>query len=190
MNKILFQEEGHIYTTPEGRAVPSVSEILQHFGISDFSHVDGRVLEAAQKFGTVVHQTCHLYDINDLAECDPKVQPYLDQWIKFCGDLEAFDVIELPLYSDIWGFAGTPDRLLYEKVIDIKTGTETASHKIQTAMYQILIEENIGIKIKERMTVYLKPDSYKVVTYKNRFDLTVAKSLITAYNFKKREGLF
>ena len=196
MNKILFEPEGHIYTTPEGLVVPSVSEILEHFGISDFSRVNGRVLEAAQNFGSVVHKTCELYDKDDLAECDPQIQPYLDQWNNFKGDelFSSFEIIETPLYSKMWCFAGTPDRINYGNkgfnvLLDIKTGSEYPAHRVQTAFYQILVEENYKIKIKNRVCVYLGPDKYHAVEHKDKSDINIAKSLISIYNFKKREGL-
>ena len=188
MNTILFEPDGHIYTTPGGQVVPSVSEILGHFGISDFSRVNGRVLEAAQNFGSVVHQTCELYDKDDLAECDPQVQPYLDQWIKARG-VVSYDHIEEPLYSKTWGFAGTPDRIANDWILDLKTGSEYPAHRIQTAFYQILVEENYKIKIKHRVCTYLGQDKYTEVEHKDKSDINIAKSLISIYNFKKREGL-
>ena len=191
MNKINFQEEGHIYRTPGGLVVPSVSEILKHFGISNYDMVDGVLLKAAADFGKVVHETTKLYDIDDLESCDPQVQPYLDQWIKFRHDycISNFDLIEQPLYSKVWGFAGTPDRLSGNILPDIKSGAKMVSHKLQTAFYQILIEENCKVKIRKRLSVYLRPDRYIPDPHKDKTDISVAKSLIQIYNFKKREGL-
>lgn len=191
MNKIIFEPEGHIYTTPEGKVIPSVSEILEHFGLSDFSYVNQDVLEAAQKFGNVVHDTTRLFDMDDLESCDPIIEPYLGWWIKFKEDykIDKFDIIEVPLYSKIWGFAGTPDRLAGSMLPDIKTGAKMVSHKVQTAFYQILIEENYKIKIKQRLSVYLKPGKYVASPHKDKTDISIAKSLIQIYNFKKREKL-
>ena len=151
MNKVTFQEEGHKYYNSNGVKVPCVSDILEHFGFSDFSFVDPKVLKASQDFGSNVHYTTHLYDIDDLAECDSQVEPYLNGWICFKEDygIKKFDVIEQPLYSKVWGFAGTPDRVVGDKLPDIKTGAKMAHHKIQTAFYQILVEENYKIKIKK-----------------------------------------
>ena len=192
MNAITFQEDGHKYFNDSGIEVPSVSELLHHFGISNFSMVDSRVLEAASSFGSVVHQTCHLHDIDDLAESDPLVQPYLNQWIKFtnnAGFQAGYDLIEKSLYSKVWGYAGTPDRRYDNILIDIKTGQEALSHRIQTALYQILVEENLKIKIKERWAVYLREDDYKVVMHKDKTDISIAKSLAQIYAWKRREKL-
>lgn len=193
MNKITFIKDGHKYFNEHDIQVESVSEILEHFGIADYSHVNEKVLKAAQDFGIVVHDTCYLSDIDDLAECDPQVEPYLFQWQKFLSDhhipWDEFDLIEKPLYSKIWGFAGTPDRIFLDKIIDIKTGQPSLAHKIQKAMYQILAEENLDIKIKERWTVYLTANDYKVVEHKDKEDVSIAKSLVALFNWKKREGL-
>lgn len=191
MHKVTFQKEGHLYFNDSGIKVPSVSSILEHFGLSDFSCVDSGVLKAAQDFGTNVHETTAMYDLGTLGSCDPEVEKRLDQWIKFKEDygIMDFDIIEQPLYSRIWGFAGTPDRVKKDILPDIKTGAKTVAHKIQTAFYKILIEENYRIKIRKRMSVYLTGKAYKVHQHKDRTDINTAKSLISIYNWKCREGL-
>jgi len=191
MSKLIFEPENHEYFY-NGKKVPCVSNILEEFGISDFSKVNPRVLERACLFGSNVHETCELYDKDDLASCDPAIQPYLDQWKKFREDYNflEFDLIEKPLYSKVWGFAGTLDRLSkgFGGLLDIKSGQEYVSHKIQTALYEILAKEN-GYKVKKRGCVYLKPGKYKFVWNNDKTDLSIAKSLISIYNFKKKEKL-
>lgn len=171
-----------------------MSEILDHFGFTDFSMVNSRVLEAACSFGKNVHKTCELYDKDDLAECDPLIQPYLDGWIKFKNDhsiaWDDFDLIEVPLYSETWNFAGTPDRVFGNMLPDIKSGAEYAGHKYQTAFYKILVEENFPeMRIKNRLGVYLKPGGYTPKPHKDKTNINIAKSLISIYNCKKKEGL-
>jgi len=191
MNKIHFQEEGHLYFNERGVKVPCVSDILAHFGFSDFSFVNPEVLKAAQDFGSNVHATTHLYDIDDLAECDPQVEPYLDGWIKFKAayGFDEFEVIEEPMYSKVWGFAGMPDRVFKDILPDIKTGSQMVHHKIQTAFYQILVEENYKIKIRKRLSVYLRENKYFTDFHKDRTDINIAKSLASIYNFKRKEKL-
>ena len=190
MNNLTFQQEGHEYYY-EGKKVPCVSDIIQHFGISNFSFVNPEVLEAAREFGTNVHSTCELHDRNDLAECDPLIEPYLDQWIRFKDNegIDSFDLIEEPLYSKVWGFAGTPDRVCGDTDVEIKTGAKTVANKIQSALYKILIDENCKVKIKNRWVVHLKPDTYTFVWYRDKTDLNIAKSLISIYNWKKENKL-
>jgi len=190
MSNLIFKEEGHEYFF-QGKKVPCVSDILSHFGISDFSKVNGRVLDAAKDFGTNVHKTCELHDKNDLAGCDPAIKPYLNGWKKFKKSHPGeFDLIEKPLYSKVWNFAGTPDRILCNIEIDIKSGQPNIAHQIQTALYKILINENLPeLKVNGRIAVYLKPNAYTVVSHRDRTDLSIAKSLISVYNWKAREGL-
>jgi hypothetical protein len=191
MNKITFNADEHLYTNEFGIEVPSATQLLKEFGISNYDNVDGRVLDAAANFGTNVHQTTHLFDINNLEYCDPQIQPYLDQWIKFRKEynVNGFQIIEEPLYSSTWGYAGMPDRVFNGILTDIKSGCKTVAHQIQTALYKILIEENYDFKIKERWVVYLQPDGYKVEKHKDRTDIQIAKSLAQLYQWKKLNKL-
>lgn len=185
-----FQPEGHLYVY-NGKLVPCVSDILEHFGLSDFSRIHRAVLDASQKFGNNVHKTCELYDRDDLDSCDIAVQPYLNNWIKCRQDngISNFDIIEKPMYSKVWGFAGTPDRVHAGILDDIKTGVATPAHAIQTALYQILVEENTGRRIKHRRSIHLSDSKYKIIPHKNKQDLVIAKSLLTIYKYKKEKGL-
>lgn len=198
MNTVTFQKEGHKYFDASGREVPSVSKIIEHFGISNIDSVRKFVgpaaLEASADFGTVVHQTCALHDIDDLAECDPLVLPYLNGWKSFLEDYNpTFLSIEKPMISGVWGYAGTPDRILsdgkYLYVVDIKTGVRTIAEEIQTALYQILAEENIGDRISKRYSVHLSEDDYIIIPHDDKSNINVAKCLLTIYNFKKQKGL-
>jgi len=187
INKITFLEDDHTYWNESGLEVPSVSRILEHFGLTDFSMVRPDVLDASMEFGKCVHKTLELSDKDDLDECDPAIHPYISQWEIFRKDWD-FVAIEQPLYSKVFGFAGTIDRVTKTSIIEIKSGQEQPSHALQTAMYQILIQENFKIKVKERLAVYLGKNP-KVVKHKDRFDLSIAKSLAQVYGWKKLKKL-
>ena len=164
--QIEFTEEGHTYTY-EGKQVPCVSDILEYFGITNFDSVRSSILQASMDFGNVVHKTLELYDKNDLLSCDLEIEAYLDGWKKFrkeCLDENRpFEVIEQSLYSKVWGYAGTPDRVYNASLFDIKTGSINVSHPLQTAFYQILVEENFPIKIRKRYSIFLKPCTYALI---------------------------
>lgn len=51
-----FDETKHVYATPEGVRVPSVSELLRPLTASVYSEVDPEVLRRAAEFGTAVHE--------------------------------------------------------------------------------------------------------------------------------------
>jgi len=189
--KITFQKDKHLYFNEQGKEVPSVSEILRHFGIINLGYVDGVVLEKACNFGTNVHETCELYDKDDLDSCDPKIEPYLEGWKKFrkAHPFE-LDLIEKPLYSKVWGFAGTPDRVMCGTVIDIKSGAKAVSHALQLAFYFILVDENFpDWRVNARMAVYLKENKYKIEQFKDKTDISLAKSMLQIYGWKRKAGL-
>lgn len=198
MNAVTFKKQSHEYFDESGRNVPCVSDILKHFGISKMEDVrkfvGDSVMDASSNFGDVVHATCALHDQDDLAECDPQIFPYLKAWKSFLKDYNPqFLAVEKPMISGIWGFAGTPDRITsdgkYSYVVDIKTGVKTVSEEIQTALYQILAEESLNLKIAKRYSIHLTENYYSIVPHSDRSDINTAKSLITAYNYKLRKGL-
>jgi len=188
VNKITFQEAGHVYTNEQGVVIPSVSQILQHFGISNYAGVDSGVLARKADLGTDVHQVCEEYDTDELWAVEPKDAPYLDQWIEFRKKYKfsPFIGVEVPLYSKTWGFGVTPDRFTGDTLIEIKlTVKQEKSHQIQMAFQKIVVEENFKIKIKYRLCIYLKKNGYKVVEFKDKMDEQIAKSLVQVYNWKK-----
>ena len=83
------------------------------------------------------------------------------------------DGIEKIVYSEKLRYAGRIDRLGIVKnkltIIDIKSGQKNPVFALQLAGYGIALNE-MGTKVKSRMTVYLKPDSYKIEEYKNPAD--------------------
>jgi len=197
-----FDASDHSYTNDAGVEIPSASFLLSHFGISNFDKARSDVLERACNFGTVVHQTCELIDNGSFDGLEkrnpewmekyyPKVQGHCDQWEKFKDDynIKEFQIIEQPMYSKVWSFAGTMDRYGDGVVWDLKTGAESVAHSLQTALYQILIQENYKEKVKKRCCVYLKNDSYTVKEYKDKSDLSIAKSLCQIHNFKKNNKI-
>lgn len=193
-----FEAEGHLYYNTAKVQIPSVSFLLSHFGLNDYSKVDGMVIERATSFGTAVHETCQHIDKGTfdtlpdwwmLSEW-PKVQGYCDQWQEYrMNKRKVFHIIEQPLYSKVWGFAGTPDRCDEVELVDIKTGAECCWHSIQTAFYKILLEENYSLRLKKRGTVYLTADKWRYVEHKNKGDISIAKSLIQIYNWKKNNKI-
>jgi hypothetical protein len=80
---------------------------------------------------------------------------------------------------------GCPDRVGivkgYRAVVDYKTGGEYAWHRLQIALYAILLER-IGLSTDIRMCVYLSKEGvYRPVIHKANKDIIEAWSLIKAY---------
>jgi len=193
MNQVIFKKETHQYFDESGREYPSVTKILKHFGMTpDFDRFGNDV---SRDFGKAVHKVCELYDLGTLNEYafDPQIEPYLNGYKKFIKEFNPqWELIEVPLISNVWGFAGTPDRVGLIKGIrwgtDLKTGSPHPSHELQTSGYDVLTEENLKIKTKKRASLYLTPDDFRLVEHKSRSDRSVFIGLVNAYNWKLKHG--
>jgi hypothetical protein len=198
MHKVFFRDEDHKYFLDEGmtKEVPGVSSILEHFGYSDFKSIKKFIgedaLKRAQDYGTAVHRTCEFYDKGTLGKYDPKIEGCLEAWKQYRRDnkIKEFFIIEEPLVSKVWGFAGTPDRMQEYILDDIKTGSHQVSHFIQSALYKILIDENFpSYKVRHRRTVQLSNKGYKIIPHKDKQDIVIAKAMLVILKDKRKKGL-
>jgi hypothetical protein len=190
-DELTFNEELHKYYV-NGVEIPCVTRILQEGNFVDFSNIRESTLEASRKFGQAVHKATEYFDLGtlDIDILDPNLLPYLEGWKKFIKDYGlsfGSQEIEQHLYSKIWHFAGTPDRFHEGLLIDLKSGLMYPSAELQTAGYQVLVEENIG-KIKQRLGVQLVPGDYKVSEYKNISDRSVFLGAVSGYQWKKNHN--
>lgn len=190
-------DNNHIYRY-NGTVVPGVSQILQKAGIVDLSAIPADRLAAAQEFGTAVHIACELHDKGTLDEAilDPQLKPYLDGWKLFRQE-HSFqpEKIEEKLYSKIYRFAGTIDRIGKCRIddslviVDIKSGIVTPSIAIQLAAYELLVREHTGGKKTKRLVIFLNnTGTYKMQLYKDKIDTNIFLSALCIYNFKERNG--
>src|SRR5262245_58245218 len=81
-----------MYTLPDGRQVPSVTQVLRSTGVStDFDEIAGisdrhaANLEIRRALGVAAHMDCHAYDDGELdwSTVDPRVKPYVMAWVEF-----------------------------------------------------------------------------------------------------------
>lgn len=174
---------------------PRVTEILASAGISDFSKVPESVLFPAQKFGSAVHRATELWDRRtlDISILSEPLIPYLEAWKKFINDYKITiqpDEMERQFSSAKWGFKGTPDRwpMVNGKrtLIDLKSSVSMyPATAVQTAAYQLLLEEN-GIKINQRWGIQLNEQGkYKINPYVKLSDRTTFLSALNIYMWKK-----
>ena len=179
---------------------PRVTGIMQAEGLIDFSMVRQDIMERAQVFGQAAHKACELWDLGtlDINSLDPAIVPYLEGWKNFLKDYDLTftpEEIEHRLISKRYGFTGAPDRWHTEKgwLIDIKSTTAMyPATAIQTMAYQMLIEENLKIKIKKRIGVQLTGQpglGYKIAPYKKKTDKSIFLSCLNVYRWKQTEGL-
>ena len=177
----------------------SVTQFLKSAGLIDFSRVYPPLLNRATDFGTAVHLMTELWDRGrlDIKSLDKALIPYLNGWKQFLKDYGIEinpDEIEKRFVSKRYRFHGRPDRWPVIKgkrtLIDIKSSTQMyAATEIQTAGYQILLEEN-GIKVKQRWGVQLREDgTYNIEVYKEASDRLVFLACLSIHNYKLRRGL-
>ncbi len=189
--RLEFFEDEHIYLYG-GQQVPSVTQILEPY--TGLEWVDQATLEAAQAFGTHVHQACHLYNIgqldyDELAGDDDNqgVRAYLDGWIKFCQEsgfvsLEA----ERQVFHERLRYAGTVDTVgLFphkrKRVqIDIKTGASMPKTVgPQTAAYNEARGERIP-----RYCCLLTPGGYSLNPLTDPGDFAIFKAALTLHRWR------
>lgn len=167
---IEFRAQDHSYRL-NGVAVPSVTQIIKP--LYDFSYVNKKVMQSAQDFGTAVHETCDLYDKDDLVidTLDVNLRPYLDAWIKFKKDFCVKDGApsEMIVHSELHRYAGTLDKIFwYNKkhyIVDLKTSVlDYRQTRVQLSGYKIAAQEMKLIPRKsEEFTVRLRGDGdYRV----------------------------
>jgi len=200
-----FDFEKHEYSYA-GIVEPSVTQLLQEFGLIDYSAVPRSHLNFKRDLGIGVHYACELLDHHNLDEenLDPRIKPYVDAYKKFCeftGFEVNSDLTEAKLRSAKWRFCGSPDRqglhttsLGSEQVIiDLK-----ATWKMyrcvgpQLRGYKILIEENFKIKIKKVFGLLLSGTGhYDLVPFDDKTDendFLACVSLHWAKKNKYRKG--
>src|SRR3990167_10830019 len=189
----LTLDENHIYRYG-GVIVPSVTQILQGVGLTDFSAVPVERLDASGKFGVAAHLACELSDKETLDEnsLHPALLPYLTGWEIYRQEYGlTFTAIEAQLYSPLYRFAGTIDRIGKWRIddspliIDIKSGVDSPAISIQMAAYELLARGALGIKGKiRRLAVYLNDrGGYKIQEYKDKNDSMVFLSCLSVYNW-------
>lgn len=192
---LTFEAEGHKYFL-DGVRIPSVTQVLEGVGLSDFSMVPENILKEARDRGTRVHQICELWDNANLSliGMDQEDEDYLKQWKKFKlkNDIKSFEANEERIYSPTHLYGGTPDRLFLKgnqfTIFDIKTGVRLKSHGYQMAAYARIVREKRKFphskKIK-RVGVYLKPNGFETLEYRDRSDWNVFLSALNIYKIKK-----
>lgn len=194
--KLKFEPTGHVYTV-DGREVPSVTQILAGVGLTDFSRVNPELLERSKDFGTKAHEATELSDKGKFDYFSESVEicSIVDAWDRFKKDVGFVpELIEKPLYSTKYGFAGTPDRIgLIGKdpaIVDIKTGVLLNVAELQLEGYEILALESFyyeKVKKFRKISVQLLQDgSYKMEEYSDRGARTAFLSCLNVYNYKKR----
>lgn len=192
---IAFDESAHRYTV-NGRAVPSVTEVLR--GAQDFSGIPPDVLEAAANRGRAVHRMVEL-DISgtlDEASVHDSIRPHLDHWRAF-RESSGFQPIacEYLCASARYGYAGRldligtfPDKPGFA-VIDLKTSAAIpASVGLQTAGYAQAVAEMApawfdSAQPLRRYCLHLTAGACRIKALDNSADITVFNAALTIWRW-------
>lgn len=176
-------DKHHIYWV-DGIRVPGVNEILNCVGTRKFNPhlvpdgVDPHTLwesvsgiewfkdENAAEFGTILHDTIRMRLRGTLGDYDPQLQPWLDAQEKFTRRHRFHsEGAEWPLYSRLYGYAGTPDWVVRHNgtlvVIDWKAWDSKATGplpRLQVAAYGQLVKASLGGRTPRGCVVMLHSD--------------------------------
>jgi hypothetical protein len=193
VNPVIFDEKEHTYEL-DNVFYDSTTQILRKFGLYPEYEKYGN--ENSRDFGSKLHRLLELYDKNDLGDYDNAMDPWLNGYKRF---LEAYqprwELIEYPMVSKLWGFAGAPDRVGIVRsrnaVVDLKSGSEIPANELQTAAYQVLYEETFkGAKIKDRYTLIILPDDFRLIPHTHKADKITFLGLVNANSWARRKGVF
>jgi len=162
MKNIIFLEESHTYII-DGQVVPSVTQIIPR---QDFLNVPEHVLENARNDGIEKHQM-----IKDYFDGKVLIADGNEFIIKFHEFLEknSFGKLiqnEKPMYSKKYNFAGTPDMIFENAIIDFKRSinySNIKNYSLQLAAYNLLCKEYFDKDFKtEQYILYQKEGEFKL----------------------------
>lgn len=131
---------------------PVVHERLQSwFKKQDYGAQEKKRKETAD-IGTLLHDLIAADLRGEKRDIPDNVKDAFENWQVLKGDYDiTASVIETPMCSDLYGFAGTPDLIgTYEgkrAVLDIKTGAYSIKTGWQLAAYRQMWQEQTGEKL-------------------------------------------
>ena len=206
---LIFEPFAHVYTTRDGRRVPSVTQILRvcgqstdFEGLSDTSDWRRKKIDHRRDLGSAVHADTHAWDDNDLdtKSVHPDVLPFLGCWSLFRLRKRLTPVLRerILFHHGLW-YCGTTDGLFrtpdFDGLImpDLKIGNpEDAAAQFQTAGYELAYRlEHPDAPPIQRWSVQLtpgEPEPYRITVYDDYNDLAYWSRVIVPnfYNPRRR----
>lgn len=174
MSAVIFDEAKHEYRTPEGKRLPSVTEILKPL-YGDLRYVKQDLLDYKSVLGQAVHKAIELYTLKtlDMDTLDDQVLPYFEQFLRFCRDTGFVPTETEVRISSKMGYAGTLDLIgllnCRKVLVDIKTTAALSpAVALQTAAYGMAYNaERPASPVVKRYALRLTPDMYRLQPYDN-----------------------
>lgn len=192
--QVTLEKESHVYRDERKRVIPGITTILTEARMLDPSWFT----DIGKARGSAVHAACHYLDENDLdlSSVDASIQGYVRAWEKFVRESGVvFNLIEETVWSDIHGFACTPDRFGIMggefSVIEIKSGDVEPWAGVQTAAQGICaVEQGYAPYISKRGAVRLFMNGdYRWNGFTDPGDLAAALGAVATYHWRKNKGL-
>lgn len=199
---LTFDPVAHTYTLPDGRQVPSVTQVLKGVGMTtDFDALCAmgdrlrERIEYRRALGVAIHADAHSWDDKELVESSvhPDVVPFLEAWKVFRANSRLTPLTrERRVFHPAQFYAGTLDGLFRRPdgrvvLIDLKIGDpEDCGAAFQTAAYHAAwsLENPLGM-IHERWAVRITPDNaipYRITPYGDYRDFAKFASVVATYH--------
>jgi hypothetical protein len=192
-----FVPETHTYLK-EGRAVPSVTQIIERAGLVCYDHIPKPILDHKAEVGTAAHAAAHYYDEGDLdlTTLDDEVMPYLEAWMRFRNETNflanAIEQRGIAMADGMeYGYTFDRDGLLNGRrtLLEIKcTASIEVSWGPQTAAYEMALRAKDG-QARHRVAVHLKPNgTYSLIQLSEIKDYQVFRWALGLEVWKQTKG--
>jgi hypothetical protein len=192
-----LDEETHTYYLRKVK-LPGITSILESVNIIKADEYRWAKQEHLDR-GTAVHRCTHYHDEGTLDWNTVKDEwiGYINAWIQFKKDWKFRpEMIEVPLYDPVYGFAGTMDRegpiLENDRaIVEIKTGPIPHWAKEQTAGQEVLLNAWDRVPVKRRrFAVKLNSDGTYLppAEYRNPRDRQVFLAAVTVVQRQNQNG--
>jgi hypothetical protein len=164
-----------------GVRVPSVTEVLDLAGFSEFTGIPRLVLENAANRGKWAHHYCERIihgEVLDLAAVPSEVLPRLEAFRAFLHESQFVAAeVEIACVSTRYRYAGTIDLVgllpaAGMSLIDVKLPiSPSPAWALQTAGYAFAYHESVGVSVDARFALQLRDDGrYRLVHHSDDVD--------------------
>jgi hypothetical protein len=191
--KTEFQEKGHIYRVG-GVERPSVTQIIQHFGLVKYPPSALPFLKKAGERGTLVHAACDLLDVDmlDWNSVGTDIRGYVQSYMRWKDRVQPVYARSEYVVTD-GEVCGRIDREWDTVVADLKTAKIVEKKKKPLASYRIQLaayDDMLGGRC-DRLIIHLDKDGKeaKEVWCEDPEDYDRWREMRNLYLFKEREGL-
>jgi hypothetical protein len=187
---VTFDAVTHAYAAPDGRRLPSVTEVIRGMGLMD----DRWWTPEACDRGSLVHQTLALINEGtlDLDSLDPTLAPYATAWANFLAvGVDMVLLWEQPLADLERGYAGTADAILVLRgdktpwLVDAKTGKAQPWVGLQTAAYARPARALLDEPRMKRGVLELRDGRFTLTELTERSDERVFLAALEVYSWKQ-----